>query len=93
MMQQVQPKSAATRADATTVRSPTRPIRRVGTLLSTSCDHDVPIETIADLVGHASTAVTDKVYRHQLRPVITTGATTMNAIFNQQKQQYQAQSA
>ncbi len=25
-------------------------------------------------------------YRHQLRPVITKGATTMNTIFNQQKQ-------
>jgi integrase len=63
------------------------------TFVSIMSDHDVPIETIADLVGHASTAVTEKVYPHQLRPVITTGATTMNAIFNQQKQQNQAQSA
>jgi integrase len=52
------------------------------TFVSIMSDHDVPIETIADLVGHASTAVTEKVYRHQLRPVITTGATTMNAIFS-----------
>jgi hypothetical protein len=29
-------------------------------------DNGVPIETIADLVGHASTAVTETVYRHQL---------------------------
>lgn len=53
------------------------------TFVSIMSDHDVPIETIADLVGHASTAVTEKVYRHQLRPVITTGAITMNAIFSQ----------
>jgi len=39
----------------------------------------VSIETIADLVGHKTTIVTQKVYRHQLKPVITTGATTMNA--------------
>jgi hypothetical protein len=45
-------------------------------------DNGVPIETIADLVGHASTAVTEEVYRHQLKPVITRGAETMNAIFN-----------
>ena len=38
------------------------------TFVSIMSDHDVPIETIADLVGHASTAVTEKVYRHQLRP-------------------------
>jgi site-specific recombinase XerD len=44
-------------------------------------DNGVPIETIADLVGHKTTIVTQKVYRHQLKPVITTGATTMNKIF------------
>jgi hypothetical protein len=53
-------------------------------------DSGVPIETIADLVGHAGTAVTEKVYRHQLRPVITRGAETMNTIFDSKKQ---AQSA
>jgi site-specific recombinase XerD len=49
-------------------------------------DNGVPIETIADLAGHASTAVTEEVYRHQLKPVITRGAVTMNALFNQQNQ-------
>lgn len=57
------------------------------TFVSIMSDHDVPIETIADLVGHASTAVTEKVYRDQLRPVITKGATTMNAIFSQKPAQ------
>jgi site-specific recombinase XerD len=51
--------------------------------VSIMSDNGVPIETIADLVGHASTAVTEEVYRHQLRPVITRGAETMNTIFKQ----------
>jgi integrase len=51
--------------------------------VSLMSDNGVPIETIADLVGHASTAVTEEVYRHQLKPVITRGAETMNTIFKQ----------
>jgi integrase len=54
--------------------------------VSIMSDNGVPIETIADLVGHAGTAVTEKVYRHQLKPVITEGAATMNTIFNKQAQ-------
>ena len=46
MMQQVQPKSAATRADATTVRSSSWPIRRVETLLSTSFDAGVDLRDV-----------------------------------------------
>jgi delta 1-pyrroline-5-carboxylate dehydrogenase len=47
-------------------------------------DNDVPIEKIADLVGHRTTIVAQIVYRHQLRPVMETGATAMNAILNRQ---------
>jgi integrase len=54
--------------------------------VSIMSDNDVPLEIIADLVGHASTAVTEEVYRYQLKPVITRGAETMNALFNQQNQ-------
>jgi integrase len=54
--------------------------------VSIMSDNGVPIETIADLVGHASTAVTEVVYRHQLKPVITKGAETMNTIFTQHKE-------
>jgi integrase len=54
--------------------------------VSIMSDNGVPIETIADLVGHASAAVTEEVYRHQLKPVITRGAETMNTIFNQHNQ-------
>ena len=49
--------------------------------VSIMSDHGVPIETIADLVGHNGTGVTEKVYRHQLKPVITKGAEMMNDIF------------
>ncbi|WP_157253262.1 tyrosine-type recombinase/integrase [Nonomuraea typhae] len=49
--------------------------------VSIMSDQGVPIETIADLVGHAGTSVTEAVYRHQLRPVITKGADAMNTIF------------
>jgi integrase len=51
--------------------------------VSLRSDNGVPLETIADLVGHASTAVTEEVYRHQLKPVITRGAETMNTMFKQ----------
>ncbi|HVA10180.1 MAG TPA: tyrosine-type recombinase/integrase [Acidimicrobiales bacterium] len=56
------------------------------TFVSIMSDNDVLIETIADLVGHKGTSVTERVYRHQLKPVITKGATTMNTIFNQTKE-------
>jgi integrase len=49
-------------------------------------DNEVSIEDIADLVGHSSTATTEEVYRHQLKPVISKGADTINTIFKQSKQ-------
>jgi len=44
-------------------------------------DSGVPIEHISRLVGHSGTAVTETVYRQQLRPVLEEGATAMDAIF------------
>jgi integrase len=55
------------------------------TFVSIMSDNDIPIEKIADLVGHRSTIVTQTVYRHQLRPVIETGATAMNTILKRRK--------
>ncbi len=52
------------------------------TFVSIMSDNAVPIEVIADLVGHKNHTITGRVYRKQLKPVITTGATTMNAIFS-----------
>jgi integrase len=61
--------------------------------VSIMSDHGVPIEKIADLVGHKSTTVTERVYRHQLKPVIAEGATTMNTIFQPGDQQAARKSA
>ncbi len=44
-------------------------------------DSGVPLEEISRLVGHSSTAVTEEVYRKQIRPVIQTGAIAMDHIF------------
>lgn len=44
-------------------------------------DQRVPIEEISRLVGHSSTSVTETVYRHQLKPVVETGAAAMNELF------------
>jgi len=41
----------------------------------------VALEDIARLVGHSGTAVTETVYRQQIRPVIEQGAVAMNQIF------------
>jgi integrase len=86
--------SAGTALDAANVRRSFRRITKAAGLggnwtprelrhsfVSIMSDNGVPIEQIADLVGHKTTVVTQKVYRHQLKPVISTGATAMNAIF------------
>jgi integrase len=44
-------------------------------------DSGVPLENISRLVGHSGTAVTETVYRHQIRPVIEDGAEAINRIF------------
>ncbi|MFJ3200082.1 hypothetical protein [Streptomyces sp. NPDC086989] len=46
-------------------------------------DQGVPLEEISRLVGHFGTAVTEAVYRKQIRPVIQTGATIMRGIFKE----------
>ncbi|GAA4096519.1 site-specific integrase [Actinomadura miaoliensis] len=55
------------------------------TFVSIMSDQGVALEKISDLVGHTSTHTTQAVYRHGLRPVITTGAEKMNAIFKDEK--------
>lgn len=41
----------------------------------------MPIEQIADLLGHRGSRVTEAVYRHQLQPVILNGAVVMDSLF------------
>ena len=38
-------------------------------------------EEIARLAGHSGSRTTETIYRHELRPVITTGADVMDKIF------------
>ncbi|GAA3168098.1 site-specific integrase [Nonomuraea roseoviolacea] len=52
------------------------------TFVSLMSNHGgVAIEKISDLVGHSSTAITETIYRHELRPVIMDGAQAMDKIF------------
>jgi len=51
------------------------------TPLSLLSDNGMAIEEISRLVGHSSSNVTETVYRHQIRPVITVGAEAMDKIF------------
>ena len=51
------------------------------TFVSLLSDSGVPIEQIADAVGHSSTWTTENVYRHQLRPVLRTAATALGPLF------------
>ncbi|WP_424534439.1 tyrosine-type recombinase/integrase [Sphaerisporangium viridialbum] len=44
-------------------------------------DGGVPLEDIARLVGHSGTAVTETVYRKQIRPILLGGAQVMDRIF------------
>jgi len=44
-------------------------------------DGGLPLEEISRLVGHSSTAVTEAVYRKQIRPVLQGGAVIMDRLF------------
>jgi integrase len=44
-------------------------------------EHGLPIEEISRLMGHSGIAVTELVYRHELRPVLQAGASIMEAVF------------
>ena len=51
------------------------------TFVSLLSAHDVTLEDIARLVGHSGTAVTERVYRHEIRPALTEGAEIMDQLF------------
>ncbi|GAA4978092.1 site-specific integrase [Yinghuangia aomiensis] len=44
-------------------------------------DSGMSVDEISKLVGHSNSTVTEEVYRHQIRPVIQTGAVAMDGIF------------
>ena len=49
--------------------------------MSILSEHGQPIEEISRLMGHSGTAVTELVYRHELRPVLESGAAVMDVVF------------
>ena len=51
------------------------------TFVSVLSANDVPVESIALLVGHERSATTEAVYRHEIRPALTQGAEVMDKIF------------
>jgi integrase len=51
------------------------------TAVSIMSHNGVPIQDIADAVGHKSTHVTETVYRHVIAPAIQGGATVMDTVF------------
>jgi integrase len=51
------------------------------TAVSIMSHNGVPIQDIADAVGHKSTHVTETVYRHVIVPTIRGGATVMDSVF------------
>jgi integrase len=52
--------------------------------VSLMSERGISTEEISRLVGHSSTRTTEVVYRHELRPVLRTGAEVMDTIFNQE---------
>lgn len=50
--------------------------------VSLMSERGITSEEISRLVGHSSTRVTEVVYRHELRPVLRTGADMMDKIFS-----------
>ncbi|MEV4222552.1 hypothetical protein [Nonomuraea sp. NPDC049725] len=50
--------------------------------ISLLSDNGIPLEEISRLVGHSSTAVTEAVYRQQIRPVLQAGAIAMDRIID-----------
>jgi integrase len=53
------------------------------TFVSVMSESGVAVEEIAHLAGQANSRTTETIYRHELRPVITTGADVMDKIFIQ----------
>jgi integrase len=63
----------------------TRELRH--SFVSVLSDAGVPVEDISQLVGHSGTTATELFYRHQLRPVIQTGAQVMDRLFSMDRRQ------
>ena len=56
-------------------------------------DHGTRIEDISRLAGHSGSDVTERVYRHQIRPVLLAGAAAMDGIFPEEDEDDESGSA
>jgi integrase len=54
--------------------------------VSVLSDAGMPVEEISRLVGHSGTTVTELVYRHQLKPVIQSGAIVMDQLIGRKSE-------
>ncbi len=52
------------------------------TFVSLLSANDVSLEDIARLVGHSGTAITERVYRHEIRPALVQGAEVLDRLFD-----------
>ena len=52
------------------------------TFVSVLSANGVPVESIALLAGHERPAITESVYRHEIRPALTQGAEEMDNMFD-----------
>ena len=52
------------------------------TFVSLMSESGIAVEEIARLAGHSSSRTTEVVYRHELRPVITSGADAMDKMLD-----------
>jgi integrase len=43
-------------------------------------DAGVPLEQIADMLGHTNTRMLDQTYRHRVRPVVDAGVSVMDEL-------------
>ena len=63
-----------------TVRSPSRPIQQVGTLLSTSLAAGVDLRVVQEMLGHSSIVLTADTYTSVLPDVARTAAEKVAAL-------------
>jgi integrase len=57
-----------------------RPYDARHTACSLLCDAGVPLEHVADVLGHESTRMASQVYRHAIAPSITAGVAAMGRL-------------
>jgi hypothetical protein len=71
-------------ADAPFRQALTELIRAAGLVRRTGVNLNQAVAKL-NATGHSGTSVTESVYRHEIRPALTTGATAMNKILSKKR--------